>query len=884
MHTKSQSTRYSSSLVVLHLILFFNLFLSSHASESPAFVPKLPSPSNRLKSFSNTKSRMVTEGVTSDNNKNHIADAEAFNKIFSSSVDLKSGYIRNGLATVTRSVRDIDNNKRRSFLYYASTKTNTSTSLNPLLSSIPPMEEPSNIKLRVPSPSGEKVALVLQEKDAKTEKMKQVVEIWTHKGTTLQGRFTLPTGTLHGNICTDTSWFGGFSWRPNDENVIVYVAEQQRISTKSFFDKDEKQSQEQVGGQYTLGTGKKEDWGEKYVDTADLGLFCLSTTTGRVCQIKNTPATEKLNENSNGMDTYTLGQPVFSPCGNSVVYTAWDAGAGNKMPRKLGSIYCYQRSSFLYSSSVQHLIHELQNDESASNDNKIQDTKYECLTPDDANARSARFSTFNEKNPPKIAFLCSPNGFSTHGGCMSLHTFDWDCEKNNVIPNTRRALVDQIRLPNYDANENDDNSDSSVLGMSFPGIFTSDLPQECFSPDGSFVFLTSMWGSVNRVLQISTATGTIKAVPFDLNKSSSSQSLSTYCSQEVICVSSDGLMVSQSSPNEPRMVGLLSPSEIYASSRHEPSQNSFISSDPLFNLSPIACTSFSGLQSPQQISNDILNGLTWEMIISNVSKEKEVENLPPVQSILLLPKQKNASIDKPPPLIVVPHGGPHSCLTTSFIPSYAYLCSHGGYAILLVNYHGSTGFGQDSLEVLAGKVGSLDVKDVWEATNEVIAQGKVDPDRIGICGGSHGGFLTGHMIGQYPELYKVAAMRNPVTNIASMVTATDIPDWAYVETFGTDYYDFTQFRGPTKEELGAMWDASPIAHIQNVVAPTLVALGMMDKRVPPSQGLEYYHSLRSRNIKTKLLIYDKDVHAIDIPVSEADHWINIKQWFDDYLQ
>jgi acylaminoacyl-peptidase len=74
-----------------------------------------------------------------------------------------------------------------------------------------------------------------------------------------------------------------------------------------------------------------------------------------------------------------------------------------------------------------------------------------------------------------------------------------------------------------------------------------------------------------------------------------------------------------------------------------------------------------------------------------------------------------------------------------------------------------------------------------------------------------------------------------------------------------------------------------IAHIDNVQAPTLVAIGSSDNRVPPSQGLEYYHALRSKGVDTKLLIYKDDDHAIDKVRSEADHWINIKKWFDKYL-
>ena len=62
-----------------------------------------------------------------------------------------------------------------------------------------------------------------------------------------------------------------------------------------------------------------------------------------------------------------------------------------------------------------------------------------------------------------------------------------------------------------------------------------------------------------------------------------------------------------------------------------------------------------------------------------------------------------------------------------------------------------------------------------------------------------------------------------------------------------------------------------------------MALGMSDKRVPPSQGIEYFHAMRSKGVPTKLLMYEDDDHAIDKVVSEADHWINIKRWFDEHL-
>lgn len=105
----------------------------------------------------------------------------------------------------------------------------------------------------------------------------------------------------------------------------------------------------------------------------------------------------------------------------------------------------------------------------------------------------------------------------------------------------------------------------------------------------------------------------------------------------------------------------------------------------------------------------------------------------------------------------------------------------------------------------------------------------------------------------------------------------------YVEGFGVGSYDWGSFQPANRDQLQKLYDCSPNAHIKSVIAPTLVALGLSDKRVPPSQGLEFFHSLRSKGVKTKLLTYDKCDHAIDLPSCEADHWINIAQWFDEHL-
>jgi acylaminoacyl-peptidase len=130
-----------------------------------------------------------------------------------------------------------------------------------------------------------------------------------------------------------------------------------------------------------------------------------------------------------------------------------------------------------------------------------------------------------------------------------------------------------------------------------------------------------------------------------------------------------------------------------------------------------------------------------------------------VEAIILSPKAETkpkislrAGSSKPP-LIVMPHGGPNSGFATDFMLYPACLAAMG-FAQCLVNFTGSIGFGQDSIDGLVGKIGELDIADTHLCTMKAIEEGDVDQDAVFIAGGSHGGFITGHMIAKYPKLFK----------------------------------------------------------------------------------------------------------------------------------
>jgi len=766
-------------------------------------------------------------------------------------------------------VRDIDTNQRRRFLYsiplpHPTTTTSsisdddddddTATTRGRVPCSIPPTELHNSIKLRLASPSGDKIAIVRQEAS------QQVLEVWTNGGHALWRRILLPN-KAHGKVVNDFGGFGRPSWNSN-ETVLVYAAERHNPETESFFadpssssssssseNGSAKAPREVVhrGGTNTLGYGKVENWGEKYSkQSALLDLYCVHVETGNVGRVENVPGRQDENDTKDNLGGYTLGQPVFSPNGESIVYTGWDAGGGSDMPRRLGLIYCQQRPSQLYSSSIAKLLERLASTaESASEEKAEREETFVKLTPENRLSRSPQFSPAAKDGTCKLVFLSSKKGFDTHQGCFALHSIDWTGGK--ILLASQTTIVEQVWDPKTSSPDG-----VEFDGLCFPGLFLQQLSDSCFDTPDSLV-LTTQWGSRQKVIRVSLKDGTTHVA-------SPGQ---TYFSDELLCLAPNGgLILSKKSPDVPIAL-------FYVPASIGSSQEEIL----LPAMFPIASTRFA------PIAPEWCCDFASSIEILDVPPSLDGMNVEiPVQSVLLLPDKNKYP---QPAVIVVPHGGPHSCSSAIYMPSYAYLCQHGGYAILLVNYRGSTGFGQASIEALPSKIGDLDVKDVIAATMQLKESGLVDPGRIGICGGSHGGFLTGHCTSQYPDLFKAAAMRNPVVNIPSMVTSTDIPDWCYVEACGK--YNWQQYRPPSPEELRVMWDKSPVRHVEHVKTPTLVALGLSDLRVPPSQGLEWYHTLRSNGVASKLLVYENDDHAIAGVASEADHWINIKRWFDEHL-
>jgi acylaminoacyl-peptidase len=234
------------------------------------------------------------------------------------------------------------------------------------------------------------------------------------------------------------------------------------------------------------------------------------------------------------------------------------------------------------------------------------------------------------------------------------------------------------------------------------------------------------------------------------------------------------------------------------------------------------------------------------------------------------------------PLVVYPHGGPHSCSVNTFSQGAAAMLT-AGLAVLHVNFRGSLGLGQESLESLPGRAGTQDVSEVLQATQWALQVGSpdfLDERRVGYVGGSHGGFLGAHCSVVPGNLFKAVALRNPVCNISSMVNVTDIPDWCFCEAGLAAVSEETGLAlGADPAALSKMWSVSPVARVRKGgprPGRTILFVGASDRRVPPEQSVEWQRLITESHgagIVT-LRWYPKSGHAIDEVPNGDDVWVH----------
>ncbi len=223
-------------------------------------------------------------------------------------------------------------------------------------------------------------------------------------------------------------------------------------------------------------------------------------------------------------------------------------------------------------------------------------------------------------------------------------------------------------------------------------------------------------------------------------------------------------------------------------------------------------------------------------------------------------------LDAPGPLAHMIHGGPHGAFTDAWQWRWhpAVFCGTDRRAAL-VNFHGSTGWGQEFAASIRGEWGDMPAADIGAATDRLIADGLADPDRIAITGGSYGGYMVSWLTSQ-TDRYECAVAHAAVTSLPNMY-ASDITS-GRADAYGAEVW--------TDLDRVNRW--SPAAHAAGHTTPTLVIHGERDYRVPVGQGLELYGVLRAKGVEARLVYYPDENHWILTPANSIHWYGEVRDW------
>jgi dipeptidyl aminopeptidase/acylaminoacyl peptidase len=238
-----------------------------------------------------------------------------------------------------------------------------------------------------------------------------------------------------------------------------------------------------------------------------------------------------------------------------------------------------------------------------------------------------------------------------------------------------------------------------------------------------------------------------------------------------------------------------------------------------------------------------------------------------IEALVLAPPDFSPS--RPVPLLVSIHGGPmdHEAPEFEFETQY---WANRGYMVLLVNYRGSTSYGEAFCETLRGHWGPREHDDIMCGIDTLIEKGWVDPTRLYCTGFSMGGIMTNWAVG-HTDRFRAAVTEHGV--------------WDYVSAFGTDDCHLWW-----QDDFGLPWQnralyeqCSPMSGLPEIRTPMLITAGEHDWRCPLSQAEQLYMGLKKRGVDTELVIYPGEHHSSRTrPARAIDRLSRIDEWFARY--
>jgi dipeptidyl aminopeptidase/acylaminoacyl peptidase len=227
------------------------------------------------------------------------------------------------------------------------------------------------------------------------------------------------------------------------------------------------------------------------------------------------------------------------------------------------------------------------------------------------------------------------------------------------------------------------------------------------------------------------------------------------------------------------------------------------------------------------------------------------------------------------PAILNIHGGPKM----TYGPVYVHemqLWAAMGYAVIFCNPSGSDGRGNEFADI-RGQYGAADYDDIMEFVDRCLVRfDYIDPGRVGVTGGSYGGFMTNWIIG-HTDRFAAAASQRGISNWISFTTMSDIG-----VPFGSDQCDATPW-----SDIDAVWDMSPLKYANHAKTPTLFIHSDEDYRCPMPEGLQMFTALRYHGVPSRLVLFRGENHELSRsgrPKHRVRRLKEITGWFERYLK
>lgn len=259
--------------------------------------------------------------------------------------------------------------------------------------------------------------------------------------------------------------------------------------------------------------------------------------------------------------------------------------------------------------------------------------------------------------------------------------------------------------------------------------------------------------------------------------------------------------------------------------------------------------------------------------VAKVNEFTFISNNDEIKAYSLLPE--NFDKNKKYKTIIDVHGGPKTVYSTIYYHEMQ-VWANMGYIVLFTNPHGSDGRGNDFSDI-RGKYGTIDYTDILNMLDYACNIYPIDTDKLGLTGGSYGGFMTNWIV-THTNKFKCAVTQRSISNWVSMFGVSDIGYYFADDQNKTKYGDENFF--------DTLWDFSPLKYVKNCKTPLLIIHSDADYRCPIDQAYQLFTSLKNQGTDTKLIVYKNENHELSRsgkPLARLSRLNNITNWFEKYL-